>query len=105
MDNVIQLHTVYAVMALDTAGQEWAVCVRDTKAEAMAVVNEKNANAKNGSVYYCGVTRYTIDPSMPSLEESEELQPEYEISEADMGMSAADWSEFVSDTDYPDVPA
>jgi hypothetical protein len=73
VDNVIRIHTCYMVMMADSSGRVWASSVHDTQKEADEKAGFMNGIHTPDQTYEVWESRYTVDPSMPSLDEATEL--------------------------------
>ena len=74
MDNVITIGVCFCVFMKDTAtGAEHACSIHDLESEANDRAKARNAVGLVDTEFFVGRITYTDDPSMPSLEESEEL--------------------------------
>jgi hypothetical protein len=101
MDNVITIKKCYSIFVTDANGKVWVHSVYDDVNEAEKEADWLNTlYTLNNEVYEVGECTYTEDPSMPPLEDATDW---YEISEADQIILEGD--EFITDEDYPDVPA
>jgi len=106
MNSITTIGVCFCVFMKDTVtGAEHACSIHDLESEANDRAKARNVVGLADTEFFVGRITYTEDPSMPLLGESEELDPEYEMSEADIPMSDEDWNEFISDNDYPEVPA
>jgi len=74
MDNVTTIGVCFCVFMKDTAtGAEHACSIHDLESEANDRAKARNAVGLVDTEFFVGRITYTDDPSMPSLEESEEL--------------------------------
>lgn len=98
MNSVTTIGVCFAVMMRDIiTGDEHACSIHDTEAEANGRRDARNVVGLADTEFYVSRVTYTDDPSMPPLGESVEIDPEYEMSAADVQLTDQQWRDEFGD--------